>query len=169
MEDTKICSQCKNIHTIKYFGKEKRSKDGLTSACKFCLQRASSKRYFKRKKENPEKERGKARMAAALWRKRNPERHRKNCSNYQRALRLEVLRHYGGEIPKCKCCGEIIIEFLGIDHINGCGGEERKKYGSGSRFYFYLKKNNYPSGYQVLCYNCNLTKGFYGVCPHNKK
>ena len=26
----------------------------------------------------------------------------------------------------------------------------------------------YPPGYQVLCHNCNLAKGFYGSCPHQK-
>ena len=30
----------------------------------------------------------------------------------------------------------------------------------------YLKKNNYPDGFQVLCWNCNLGRAHYGVCPH---
>ena len=32
--------------------------------------------------------------------------------------------------------------------------------------YRWLKNHNYPEGFQVLCYNCNLPKGVYGVCPH---
>jgi hypothetical protein len=23
-------------------------------------------------------------------------------------------------------------------------------------------------GYRVLCHNCNLARGFYGYCPHEK-
>jgi hypothetical protein len=36
----------------------------------------------------------------------------------------------------------------------------------GVRFYSWLRRNNYPEGYQVLCFNCNIAKGLYGVCPH---
>lgn len=38
---------------------------------------------------------------------------------------------------------------------------------AGSRFYVWLKKNNYPPGFQILCYNCNCAKGHFGYCPHN--
>jgi hypothetical protein len=27
--------------------------------------------------------------------------------------------------------------------------------------------NEFPDGFQVLCHNCNLAKGYYGECPHN--
>lgn len=82
--------------------------------------------------------------------------------------RLEVLKHYGGDPPKCHCCGESIYEFLSIDHINGGGYKHRKEIGGyfGRNFYKWLVKNNFPDGFQVLCHNCNLAKGFYGKCPH---
>ena len=30
-------------------------------------------------------------------------------------------------------------------------------------------KNNFPKGFQILCHNCNIAKGHYGKCPHEKK
>ena len=28
-------------------------------------------------------------------------------------------------------------------------------------------KNNYPDKLQLLCYNCNLSIGFFEYCPHS--
>lgn len=78
------------------------------------------------------------------------------------ALKIETLKAYGG---KCACCGEDIVEFLTIDHINGgAGGRNRLKT---QAFYMSLKKLGFPKeDYQCLCYNCNCAKGVYGECPH---
>lgn len=86
----------------------------------------------------------------------------------QQKLKIEVLTHYGGNPPKCVCCGETHIEFLSIDHINGGGTKKRKETGGGSSLYRWLKKNNFPKEFQVLCMNCNFAKGHFGICPHNK-
>ena len=32
----------------------------------------------------------------------------------------------------------------------------------------WIKKNNFPKGFQILCHNCNVAKGIYGECPHEK-
>lgn len=83
----------------------------------------------------------------------------------RRSLRVQAFDAYGG--ARCKCCGETHIEFLGIDHIDGGGNRHRKtisKY-----FYKWLKDNNYPSGFRVLCHNCNMARAFYGICPHEAK
>lgn len=53
-------------------------------------------------------------------------------------------------------------------HVNGGGKQHRLEVGFGQVFYRWLKKNDYPEGYQVLCHNCNLAKGFYGTCPHQR-
>lgn len=68
----------------------------------------------------------------------------------------------------CKCCGENIVEFLSIDHIGGVKEEEKHPNGNRKALFYYLKEKGFPDGYQVLCYNCNLSKGFYGECPHQK-
>lgn len=83
---------------------------------------------------------------------------------YKKVLRDEVLSHYGGNPPRCACCREEHIEFLCIDHISGGGAKHRKSISE--HFYFWLKKNEYPEGYRVLCQNCNSAYGHYGYCPH---
>ena len=79
------------------------------------------------------------------------------------ALKFETIEFYGG---KCACCGEGHIQFLTIDHINGDGAERREREGLGGALYQWLKKNGYPSGFQVLCYNCNCAKRDGDHCPH---
>jgi len=88
--------------------------------------------------------------------------HREERVGQERMFRLGVLQHYGG---KCACCGETVYEFLTFDHINNDGAEHRKIIGK-TRIARWLKKNNYPDGFQVLCANCNHAKGHYGHCPH---
>jgi hypothetical protein len=84
--------------------------------------------------------------------------------------RILVLTHYGGNPPKCACCGESYIEFLAIDHINGGGSRHLKELRiKGQRFYEWLIKNNFPVGFRVLCHNCNMSLGLYGYCPHRFK
>jgi len=90
--------------------------------------------------------------------------HRKMDKIRRHKLREEVISAYG---EACACCGEHQIEFLAMDHINNDGKEHRKVVPP-SEFYPWLKRNNYPKGYQVLCNNCNLAKARYGICPHKK-
>jgi hypothetical protein len=81
--------------------------------------------------------------------------------------KLQVLAHYG---RICQCCSEGREEFLSIDHINGDGAKHRKEIGgNGSGLYWWLVKNNFPPGFQVLCFNCNISKGLFGYCPHQKE
>jgi hypothetical protein len=93
-----------------------------------------------------------------------PERFRASQRKHNLKIKTEVLSHYSNGSMKCVCCGESIFEFLTIDHINGGGNKHRKSF-SGS-FYEWLKKNGFPQGYQVLCYNCNCGKRQNQVCPH---
>lgn len=107
-------------------------------------QKANSKAYYQVHKEE-QRAKGRARHAA---------------------LRLEALKHYGGQ---CACCGETEPKFLGIDHIDNNGAAHRKEIGrSGKAIYYWLRDNNYPKGFQVLCHNCNAAKGRYGICPHQR-
>ena len=103
----------------------------------------------------------------ARYRKNHPE----NAKEYHKKLKMEVFNAYGG--AKCACCGECHIEFLSIDHIYNNGAEHRKIiFGdkrNGANLYRWLKRNNFPEGYQVLCMNCNFAKGHFGYCPHQKE
>jgi hypothetical protein len=82
---------------------------------------------------------------------------------------MMVLEHYG---VKCNCPGGCDVtepKFLTIDHIHGGGVKHRKSIGrQGGDFYAWLVKNKYPDGFQVLCFNCNCAKGFFGKCPHEE-
>lgn len=79
------------------------------------------------------------------------------------ALRRTVMANYG---DKCACCSEGTLEFLAIDHIDGGGNQHRTEVGGGAKFLRWLRDNGYPAGFQILCHNCNLAKGFFGNCPH---
>lgn len=82
-------------------------------------------------------------------------------------LRREVLKQYASPL-ECACCGESTEEFLALDHIDGGGAEKRRVRGSGYRYYAWLRRNNYPAGYRVLCHNCNQATSFGRICPHKK-
>ena len=72
--------------------------------------------------------------------------------------RLIVMNHYGG---KCAFCGNTNVNHLCIDHINNDGAEHRKTIGR--QICRWLIKNNFPDGFQVLCYNHNAEKQFSGT------
>ena len=82
-----------------------------------------------------------------------------------RVLKKEVLQAYGGF--RCSCpggCTETHIRFLTIDHIHNDGAKHRREIGS-VNIYTWLKNNNYPPGFRVLCMNCNWARRT-GPCPH---
>ena len=83
-------------------------------------------------------------------------------------LRADALMAYG---DKCNCCGETTPVFLTIDHVAENGSKHLTPKGRrymGTELYRWLKHNNYPEGFQVLCWNCNLGKHILGRCPHQQ-
>jgi len=121
--------------------------------------RAINKRY---RADNPDKIKAKRKRYRAKYR----ERMLQYMKEYQQRLKLSILKHYSAENPFCACCGEREMAFLSIDHINGGGTQHRRTIGRGKRFYVWLKQKGFPKGYQVMCFNCNVAKGLFGVCPH---
>lgn len=78
---------------------------------------------------------------------------------YNRLCKHKVMAHYSeASEPQCARCGIADLDVLCIDHINGGGKQHRKEVGHGILFYRWLVKNDYPLGYQVLCFNCNMKK-----------
>lgn len=109
----------------------------------------------------------KERLYNQKYRLLNGNKLRLKFASWKNRIRIEVLSAYSKGKPQCACCSEETLEFLCIDHINGGGMAHLKQLNRrGISFYVWLKKNNYPKGFQVLCHNCNLAKGFYSVCPH---
>jgi hypothetical protein len=120
--------------------------------------KSAKKRYYS--------EKGKAEAKAAYEKRKASGKTRVYSKTRNDRLRALALEAYGGETPMCSCCGERHREFLAINHINGCGSAHRREVGSGGKFYYWLQKNGYPTGFNVLCHNCNMSLGFYGYCPH---
>ena len=94
------------------------------------------------------------------WAKNNPKKRKIISRRYREKIKMRVLQHYSFSIPKCANCSIGDIRLLVIDHIKNDGRILRRKNRSfaGTNFYMYLIKNGFPSGYQVLCHNCNYLK-----------
>ena len=74
-------------------------------------------------------------------------------------MAIEYLNH----IPN----GNTIV----VDHIDNDGHKHRKGADtSHHNIYYWLVRNNFPTGFQILCMNCNQGKHRNnGVCPHKSK
>ena len=169
----KTCVKCSLEKEEKDFYKCSRSRDGFNSWCKHCNNEHGVKKYRKghtkkvKQAKNAYYLKNKEACLAKNreWRLNNPDRHKELRNKSRLKLKNQVIEAYGSS---CVCCGEKIIQFLTIDHIDNTGSSHRKEIGS-SLFYSWLRKNNYPKdNYQLLCMNCNFAKGMYGECPHNK-
>lgn len=98
------------------------------------------------------------------------EKHNENKKKSDQKLADTIMNHYGGNPPKCACCGETERSFLELDHINGYGTQQRKQIGTGYTLFRWIIKNDFPEEYQVLCSNCNLSKlRNKGKCIHEIK
>lgn len=155
----KLCTKCCRVLPESEFWKRKDTEDGLTYFCKQCF-RDKHKIYYQTHKQ--------------IWQdyeKENYDRIITRKRQLYQEMKLSILIHYGGNPPKCSCCGEDHIEFLTINHINNNGAEHRKSFG-GRNYSWYIYRDiiekGFPEGYNVLCYNCNCSIGFHGYCPHQK-
>ncbi len=83
----------------------------------------------------------------------------------------KVLTYYSkNNFPECVCCGEKSnLIFLTLDHKEGRKNVTHKKRLGGKDLYTWIIKNNFPSGYQTLCHNCNSAKSDSEMCPHQRR
>jgi hypothetical protein len=139
---TATCTRCKEAKPLAAFAKDKRSLSGLRSGCRLCMAKCHKE-----------------------WREQPDTRERQiaNRRGQRLADKVEGLRRYGGV---CVCCGEDDVRFLTFDHIDGGGKQHRAEIGS-RVLAAWLRRNGYPEGFQVLCWNCNSGRHFNGgICPH---
>lgn len=99
---------------------------------------------------------------------KNKERVRARLRAKHSKNRDAVFKHYGNE---CVCCGEGNRAFLTVDHVNDDGWKYRKRKdgnpSSHHNIYGWIVRNEFPSGFQILCRNCNWGKEVNnGICPH---
>jgi hypothetical protein len=79
-----------------------------------------------------------------------------SAAGYQHQIVARVMDHYGRQ---CACCGT--TSRLSIDHVNGGGGRHRRELGVATTYGFclWLIRQNFPPGFQILCQQCNSSKG----------
>lgn len=153
----RMCKTCGETKPIEKF--YKRNSPAFPSKeygywCRECLKEKNRKHYWANREKRSSR--------AKVLREQNREEHYAKKKSYYRKTRETVILHYGG---KCACCGESDIRFLAFDHINNDGAKHRREIGR-TTISYWLRKNGYPKGFQVLCHNCNMAKAYYGTCPH---
>ena len=80
-------------------------------------------------------------------------------------FKREIFNAYGG--ARCACCGETELCFLTLDHFTVNKNQFKER--GGERSYRELRQLGYPSGFRVLCFNCNAGRWINGgTCPHAK-
>lgn len=110
----------------------------------------------------PEQRAEKNKKAAA--RRRNDPNESAKRKAERDGVRLDVIEGYGGA---CNCCGTTFIPHLTLDHVNGGGRKERQ---IRDQMNIYrelrnkLRRGILDDRFQILCWNCNATKHYYGEC-----
>ncbi len=140
----KRCTRCDKRKTINDFGNSSFTRDGKFHECKLCR---NERRTIARREK---------RGHYATERDTYREAHNAACLARYYECKYRVFLHYGGPHPRC-VCGFDDMRALTIDHINGGGNRHRKEIGQGVNFYKWLDRN-LPSGFQVLCANCQQIK-----------
>ena len=149
---TKICTKCLIDKPFSSFSKSKTGKFGLQYQCKDCKREYAQKHYAP----------GTDAQITRLYYLRD----------YRKSIKEQVFKQYG---ELCACCGENNKSFLTLDHINNNGAAHRRELGGGrststDKTWRWLVNNEFPEGFQILCYNCNCGKRDNGgVCPHKAK
>jgi hypothetical protein len=109
--------------------------------------------------------------AIQKWRK-NKSIHVKNYNKaWLRLRRLRIISHYSNGKSCCYRCGNTDLRVLSIDHINSGGCKHTKELiKQGTNLYTWIIKNNFPSGFQILCMNCQWIKRYEKQeIPHQRK
>lgn len=160
--ETKICDTCQQPKPLTNFPKYASNKRKLVSGeerqysyrkltCRSCV-RAANKKTGKCFCGLPSEKGSCERCRSAM---------RESAATRRQIDREQALQHYGSS---CVYCGETLSVFLTIDHIHNDGAKHRQhvrrngKIQSGFDIGAWLRKNKYPSGFQILCVNCNHAK-----------
>jgi hypothetical protein len=111
------------------------------------------------------KKRSGAKFSCVACREKGRARQRVAGPKHRKKIRDAVFGHYGGYM--CRCCSLNVAVVLSIDHVDGGGCQHEKEIGKlGGRLYAWIVRHGFPSGFQVLCFNCNVGKYRNGgICP----
>lgn len=172
----RTCKECKLVKPFEEFAivyaKNSRGQNYRQHTCKECAKEIHAKRMRQARANDPDRYRG-HQHSHMLRHKERVLRQRRESGQRLREL---VFNAYGGF--RCVCCGETCKSMLTIDHIKEDGNQHRKELAKGKPYassrsglgdYLYrdIRDKGYPSGFQVLCYNCNISKHRKGKCEHS--
>jgi hypothetical protein len=165
----KVCTRCRQAKPFSAYTEDRKTWSGLSPHCRVCRKAVRQDPYVRERDNASRAIRRAERDALKHPRVGKPRKPYPSKRVYfglsHKEARRRVLVEYGG---RCNCCGETEPAFLCIDHIHNDGKEHRKEVGN-SMVYRWLLRNGCPKDrFQLLCYNCNMTKEFYGECPHQK-
>lgn len=93
---------------------------------------------------------------------KNKKAFKKRTHEWVTSLKEKFFEIYGS---KCVCCGDSRKIFLTLDHVQGDGHKDRKRYNSPWNAYQEAIKLHNVKRFQVLCANCNFAKRTNGLCP----
>lgn len=176
--ESKSCDICHQERRLDLFGKNRSKKDGLHSTCKECKRRLD-KEYSEKNKDKISEQRKQKYVQnrevviakVCEYARNNRGKCNKLAVATRKRLKTLVLGYYAGGTPFCRRCPEVELELLTIDHIDGGGNKHRKSIGvksGGNAFYHWLKNNDFPDGFQVLCWNCQYRKRRDEMTPPNR-
>lgn len=159
-ELTRQCRKCGEIKPVEAFSMVGRKNSTRRRVCKACNDRRVSEWHQAHKEERLARIRSRYHEnPIQFWPPERRQRANQLAILRSRALRDEVIAHYGAE---CVACGEAEPMFLTLDHVENDGCQMRKVHGTGSALYRWIKKHEYPASFQVLCMNCNFGKARNG-------
>lgn len=123
----------------------------------------AKERVSRWQRDNKEHRSKKAKLAVRMGVSKNKQYNK----NARIKLKREVVEAYGGV---CSCCGEVEMEFMTLDHVNGDGASDRAARSGGGSSWRSAKLRGFPSDLRLLCFNCNISayRGG-GICVHKRK
>jgi len=152
----------------KYITEEERKKAQVAATLKWRAKHPEQHRTYQAKyrKENPDRIR-------VLNQKQYYKDHERTLAwhkNSRQEAKADVIAAYG---ERCQCCGDEHSEFLSIDHTHGYAKSKELYAGiprASAALYKWLRANGFPKeNFRLLCFNCNLSHGHFGYCPHENE
>lgn len=171
LQSNRICRKCGVEKALEDFApvysKATRGKNYRQHTCKECHRKSHAAQGRRLRAQNPDP----YREACRRSREKHGDAMRKRRREWSYRLRDIVFAHYGGYL--CVCCGETEKSMLTLDHINNDGAKHRRSEPAmrwAAHMYAWLIRQKFPPLFQVLCYNCNISKfRNSGTCAHRLK
>ena len=114
---------------------------------------------------SPKKRKARTKKRNDYFKSHDKPYHQARTARYRKKRKAEIIAAYGG---KCTCPGGCIVtepDFLTVEHLDKDGKTHRA---SGVNVYADIRRRGFPPDYTIHCFNCNIAKSLFGVCPHQR-